>query len=132
MLAFHLVGQITTSFVWGFAGLMLELDGETLENFGNAMAISFMVRGDGQTYSIEVQSSDVTDYGFFFFDFGTLAGEATRVTIPMLSFAQPAWAAPVGQLGQNLVTGLQWTNHDSWRPGPFELSIWDVRLYLPQ
>jgi hypothetical protein len=129
MAAHHFAGEVTTQFQWGFAGFGLEPDDETMELLKTAEAISFMIRGDGQRYSIQFQTSNVRDHGYFWFIFDTTAGSDVRVTIPMRHFMQPAWSVPVGRLNQELVTGLQWQTHESWRPGSFELTIWDVRLY---
>ncbi|MCL2191223.1 MAG: CIA30 family protein [Treponema sp.] len=129
--AFHIAGEVTDTFQWGFAGFGIHPDAATVEMLRVTEAISFMVRGDGQRYSIQFQTSDVRDYGFFWVLFDTEADEAVRITIPMRNFMQPGWASPVGRLRQDRVTGLQWQTHESWRPGPFELSIWDVRLYVP-
>jgi len=132
MTGFHLAGEVTTTFEWGFAGFGLHPDDATLENLRATEAISFMVRGDGQRYSIQFQTTDVRDHGFFWVVFETEADEAIRVSIPMNHFMQPGWATPVGRLRQDRVTGLQWQTHESGRPGPFELTIWDVRLYVPE
>jgi len=131
MLAFHLVGELTEVAQWGYAGFGLDPDEATFENLRNTEAISFMVRGDGQRYALEFQTSAVRDYGHFWVIFDAPA-EATRVSIPMRNFMQPGWAVPIGRLNQSLVTGIQWAPHgDSVRPGEFELTLWDIRLYVP-
>jgi len=131
MVAFHFAGEVTESFQWGYAGFGINPDEATMENLRNTETISFMIRGDGQRYSIQFQTSDVRDYGHFWVVFETVADEAIRVTVPMRNFMQPGWASPVGRLRQENVTGLQWQTHESWRPGAFELTIWDIRLYVP-
>lgn len=130
MPGFHLVGELTESFEWGYAGLGIDPDEATFTNLSNTTAISFMVQGDGQRYAIQFLTSSVRDYGHFWFLFDAPA-EATRVHIPMRNFMQPGWAAPVGRLNQSLATGIQWTPHgDTVRPGAFEVSLWDIRLYV--
>jgi len=131
MTAFQLVGELTDAFVWGYAGFGLTPDDATIENLSNTEAISFMVQGDGQRYAIVFQTSVVRDYGHFWFLFEAPA-VPTRITVPMRNFMQPGWALPVGRLNQGLVTGIQWDPHgDSVRPGSFELTLWDIRLYVP-
>jgi len=131
--AFHFAGEVTSLFRWGFAGFGLEPDETTLELLRLAESVSFMVRGDGQRYSIQLVTDDVTDNAFFWFLFDTVADRPVRVTVPMRMFVQPDWTEqPVGRLRRELATGLQWQTHESWRPGTFELTVWDVRLYVPE
>lgn len=131
MEAFHLAGELTESFQWGFAGWGIEADAEGLENLRNATALSFMVRGDGQRYSVQMLTTDVTDYGFFAVNFDTVEGQDTRITVPFTHFMQPGWARSVGRLRMDRAINFQWQTHESIRPGAFELTIWDVRLYVP-
>ena len=131
MSGFHLIGELTEVAQWGYAGFGLDPDEATFENLRNTQAISFYVRGDGQRYAIEFLVSNVRDYGNFWVIFEAPT-TATRINIPMRNFMQPGWAAPVGRLNQDLVTGIQWAPHgDSVRPGAFELSIWDITLHVP-
>jgi len=132
MPAWRFTGELTRAFEWGYVTFGFEdFDEETLELFGKASAVSFMVRGDGQQYVLQLLTSVVQDYGHFFFNFGTVAGEAVRVTAPMRAFFQPAWAASVGWFNAATMTGMRWTNHDDINPGSYDLTIWDVRLYVP-
>jgi len=130
--AWHFAGEVTTQFLWGFAYMRLEPDEPTLAQLAKMEAISFMVLGDGRRYTIRLQTSNVADYGYFEFHFDTVAGVATRITVPMRHFMQPLWATPVGQLRQDLLTTVSWQTHESWRPGAFELTLWDVRMYVPE
>ncbi|MCL2192291.1 MAG: CIA30 family protein [Treponema sp.] len=130
--AWHFAGEVTTQFQWGFAIMQLDPDEATLANLGGMDAISFMVLGDGQRYTIRLQSSNVTDHGYFEFAFDTVAGEASRITVPLNLFMQPPWATSVGRFRQDLVTTISWQTHESWRPGTFELTLWDVRLDVPE
>jgi len=130
--AWHFAGEVTTQFQWGFAIMQLDPDEATIANLAEMEAISFMVLGDGQRYSIRLQTGNVADHGYFEFAFDTVAGEATRVTVPVRLFMQPPWATSVGRLRQDLLTTVSWQTHESWRPGTFELTLWDVTLYVPE
>ena len=127
----HVIGELTEVAQWGYAGFGIDPDEATFENLRNTQSISFMVQGDGQRYAVQFMVSNVRDYGHFWVLFDA-PPEATRVSIPMRNFMQPGWAAPVGRLNQDLVTGIQWAPHgDTVRPGAFEMNIWDIRLYVP-
>ena len=131
MLAMYFAGEITESFQWGFAGFGIDLDDVTMELVYAAAAVSFMIRGDGQRYTIRLEASNVADYGHFEYSFDTVAGETARITVPIRNFMQPAWALQVGRLRLDLVTAVSWQTHEIWRPGSFELTVWDVNLYVP-
>jgi len=130
--AWHFAGEVTTSFQWGFAVMQFDPDEATLANLAEVETISFMVMGDGQRYTIRLHAGNVTDHGHFEFAFDTVAGEATRVTVPLGFFMQPPWATSVGRLRRDLLTTISWQTHESWRPGTFELTLWDVMLYVPE
>lgn len=136
--AWQFAGEVTTQFEWGFAIMQLEPDEVTTANIGAMEAISFMVLGDGQRYSIRLNTTNVLDHGYFEFSFDTVAGEATRVTVPIGDFWQPAWSNHVTPMGmfraqeRQFVTIFSWQTHESWRPGTFEITLWDVRLHVPE
>jgi len=132
MRAWHFAGEVTDAFQWGYAGFgLFDMEGSMLELIQSMGAISFMVRGDGQRYLLQVLTSAVRDYAHFAVAFETVANEAIRINLPLRNFFQPAWGVPVGRLRPETISGLQWMTHESWRPGSYELAIWDVRLYVP-
>ena len=133
MTAWHFAGNLTRDFIWGAVTFSMELDERTMNLFNSATAISFMARSGegGQRYSIQILTRLVMDYGHFVVHFDTVAGEATRFTFPLGHFMQPGWAVPAGRLRPDTITGMQWATHDSINPGPYEITIWDVRLYVP-
>jgi len=128
--AWHFAGEVTTLFERGFAVMRFEPDEVTVANLGGTEAISFMVLGDGQRYAMRLHTDNVADRGYFEFAFATLAGEAARVAVPLRLFAQPPWADSVGPLRRDLLTAISWQTHESWRPGTFEITLWDLRLYV--
>jgi len=138
MLGFHVVGTIGDGGQWGgYAGFGLGPDERTLELIRSAEAISFMIRGDGQRYFLEVSSDAVRDWGHFATVFETASGDAIRVTAPIRAFFQPAWATQIGRLRMETVTGMGFGAHESWRPepgsgrvAPFEFTIWDISVYV--
>jgi len=139
MPAFQVVGTIGDGGQWGgYAGFGLNPDDRTLELIRSAEAISFMIRGDGQRYFLQVDSEAVRDWGHFATVFETVAGNAVRVTAPIRTFFQPAWAAQIGRLRMETVTGMGFGAHESWRPAPgsgeiapFEFTIWDISVHVP-
>jgi len=133
MPAWHFAGDLTRDFIWGAVAFSMDLDERTMDLFNSATAISFMARSGegGQRYSIQILTRLVMDYGHFVVHFDTVAGEATRFTFPLGHFMQPGWAVNVGRLRPDAITGMQWATHDSINPGPYEITIWDVRLYVP-
>jgi len=126
MPALDLLGNVTTTFEWSYAGFGLGPDEGTLGNLRDTTAISFMVWGNGLDYVIRIETSNVLDYGFFGYTFRTDADRPIRVTIPMESFSQPEWANQATRR-QDLITQLTWISDN--RPSQFELIIWDIRLY---
>jgi len=128
MTALDLSGNVTDTFEWGHAGFGLGPDEETSEKLRNMTAISFMVWGNGLRYTIRIETSNVTDFGFFSYTFNTNQNNPVRVTIPMENFRQPTWANPAIR-DQNLITNLSWQNLETNVPSRFELIIWDIQLY---
>jgi len=139
MIGFHVTGTVGDGGQWGgYAGFGLGPDERTLELLRSAEAITFMIRGDGQRYFLEVSSDAVRDWGHFSHVFETVSGDAVRVTAPIRTFFQPAWATQIGRLRMETVTGMGFGAHESWRPepgsgmvAPFEFTIWDISVYVP-
>jgi|GEM_PF-1346285 len=111
-----------------------------LEYLRKMTRVSFMVRGDGRSYRIQLRTPDVGQelgWAMFRYYFDTVDGEAKRVTIPVADFARPNWAINEhgdAELRQDLVNALDWlaiaeAHEFEETGGPFEFTIWDIRLY---
>jgi len=139
MAGFHIYGTVGSGGQWGgYVSFNLNPDERTLELLRSADAISFMIRGDGQRFFLSMDSSAVTDWGHFATAFDTVAGEAIRITAPIRTFFQPSWAAQIGRLRMETVTGMGFGAHEAWRPepnsglsAPFEITIWDISVHVP-
>ena len=129
MPAYHITGNVTTKFVYGFVGWMVTPDAATLENLKNAKAISFRYVGDGKRETVKYRISNVRDYAHFEFHFAGEPGVEDRVEVPVRFFQQPSWGNPV-RMNQANVEDISWQTHESWRPGTFDITIWDVRVHL--
>ncbi|MCL2180868.1 MAG: CIA30 family protein, partial [Treponema sp.] len=126
--AWRITGNVTTAFQYGFVGWMYEPDEATLEALKTARAISFMYVGDGQRMTVKYRISTVTDHAFHEYNFTGEAGVVDRLEVPIRFFQQPSWGAGTRMVQANAVD-ISWQTHESWRPGPFEITIWDVRIH---
>jgi len=130
----QITGNVTTQFIYGFAGWGLDADNATMELYKNAETLSFYILGDGKKYTIKFKISTVEDYAYHEYTFDTVAGEVLFMEVPMMFFSvgQPAWGAPV-KFDQTLVTGVEWQTHESWRlnprSNPFEVKMWDFMIH---
>jgi len=129
MPAYRITGNVTTKFQYGFVGWQITPDAATLENLKAAKAISFKFVGDGKRQTVKYRISSVKDYAHFEYHFFADAGVEERVEVPIRFFQQPSWGSPVRQNQAN-VEDISWQTHESWRPGSFEIIIWDVRVHL--
>jgi hypothetical protein len=129
MPAYTITGNVTTKFIYGFVGWMITPDAATLENLKNAKAISFRYVGDGKRQTVKYRIGTVQDYAHFEFHFAGEPGVEDRVEVPVRFFQQPSWGVPV-RLNQQRAEDISWQTHESWRPGSFEITIWDVRIHL--
>jgi len=121
-------GNVTEQFVYGFAGWGIDADNATMELYKNASALSFWILGDGKRYSIKFKISTVEDYCYHEYTFQTTAGEAEYIEVPMMFFMQPAWGQNV-RFDPTKVTGVEWQTHESWRPGSFQVKMWDFKVH---
>jgi len=121
-------GNVTTQFVYGFAGWGIDADEETLERFKTAKALSFKILGDGKRYTIKYKIETVTDYCYHEYTFETEAGKVLTIEVPMMFFMQPSWGTSV-RFNPALVTGVEWQTHESWRPGSFQIKMWDFKIH---
>jgi hypothetical protein len=128
MPAWRFTGNVTTRFQYGFVGWAFEPDAETLELLKTARAISFNFVGDGKRQTVKYRVSNVRDHAHFEFHFTGEAGVPSRVEVPIRFFQQPSWGQPA-RMNQANVEDISWQTHESWRPGSFEITIWDVRIH---
>lgn len=130
----HVTGNVTTQFIYGFAGWGIDADAATMENYKTADALSFYILGDGKKYTIKFKTSSIEDYAYHEYTFDTTAGEVLFIEVPMQYFAvgQPSWGAPK-KFDATLVTGIEWQTHESWRlnprSNPFEVKMWDFMIH---
>jgi hypothetical protein len=129
MTTYRFFGNVTTKFIYGFAGWEFVPDAATLANLKKAKTISFKCLGDGNRYTIEFRISSVSDFGYHEYHFNTKAGEVQTVTIRMPMFMQAAWADKKG-MNQNNAICLGWKTHENLRPGSYDITIWDVKIGL--
>jgi len=108
----------------GWVALNINPDAATLEALKTAVSISFKVKGDGKTYKITLQTSDVTDYDYHFVTFPTTNGVETTVTVNLSDFAQGGWGAPT-PFNQSTVEFIQFRNNDG-ALGQFSLIVSDL------
>jgi len=129
---YHVKGNVTTKFQYGFAGWGINSDEETLERLKTCKAVSFWIEGDGQTYSIKFKTSNITDYGYFEYRFNTEKGVPLLIEVPVGFFMQPSWAA-TARRNLGLCTGVEWQTHESWRRdprvNPFEIKTWGFKIH---
>jgi len=105
-------------------------DAATLEKLKTSTGISFKVLGDGDRYKIKMRSSDVTDGGDFEYFFDTVKGFAITVVVPNEFFLKPSWSnAGPNKLNMNNAVDVQFETGRPGTAGPFEIKIWDVKLY---
>ena len=128
----HVTGGVTSQFQYGFAGWGIDADEESMELYRTARAFSFWILGDGRRYTIKLKTSNVTDYCYFEYTFNTEEGVAQYVEVPANFFQQPAWGMTVRR-AFDLITGIEWQTHESWRvrdqETPFEIKMWNFRVH---
>jgi len=129
---YHVTGNVTTKYQYGFAGWGLTPDDATLNLYKTAKSFSFWILGDGLRYTIKYKTSSVKDFGDYEYTFNTEKGVPLKVEVPMKYFMQPSWARFV-RMNQELVTGVEWQTHESWRKSstsnPFDIKMWDFTVY---
>jgi len=94
VLSVTLTGTVTTKFQYGYAGATADGDPAVIEALKSASAITFKTKGDGKTYRVRVETSNVTDYDYFGFVFTAPKGKAVEVTVPYSKLKQEGWGAP--------------------------------------
>jgi hypothetical protein len=128
MPAWRFTGNVTTRFQYGYVGWAFAPDANTLELLKTARAISFKFVGDGKRQTVKYRISTVKDHAYHEYHFFGEPGKAERLEVPIKMFMQPSWGQGV-RLNQANVTDVSWQTHESWRPGTFEITIWDLRVH---
>jgi len=130
MPAWTIKGNLGSKWEYCAAYITATPDANTLEILKNASGIAFKVLGDGDRYKIKMVSSDVKDGGYFEYFFDTVKGAAITVVVPTGFFLKPSWTqSGPGKLNMNNVTDVGFETGRPGTPGPFEIKIWDVRLF---
>ena len=126
---YHYSGAITNKFQYGYAGIHLNAgDENTLAQLRQATTVSFKVKGDGQRYAFKLPTNTlIRDGGHYEKTFIAEADEKT-VTMPVKSLAQQGWAV-VKRFDQADVDSIQIQTTHNGKPGPFDLTVWDLKLY---
>jgi hypothetical protein len=127
--AYHYSGAITNKFQYGYAGIEINAgDENTLAQLQQATTVSFKVKGDGQRYAFKLPTNTlIKDGGHYEKTFGADGGGIT-VTIPVKSLSQQSWAASK-RFDQADVDCIQFQTTHNGKPGPFDLTVWDLKLY---
>ena len=126
-------GNVTTKFIYGFAGWGLNHDEKTLELLKTAKAFSFkFLSPDGKRYAFKYKTSDIKDFCYHEWRFTTEPGVAEEVFIETRMLMQPSWGETKRLKPENCI-GVEWQTHESWRKdpnnNPFEIKIWDFKIY---
>jgi hypothetical protein len=127
--AYRFAGAITSKYQYGFAGIsIVPADENTLEQLKQATSFSFKVKGDGLRYAVKILTSDITDSCYYETRFAA-GGDVATVTVPVSKLAQPTDWGIKKRFNQSSATefGMQ-TTHNG-KPGPFDLTVWDLKLY---
>jgi len=105
-------------------------DTNTLETLKKASGIGFKVLGDGDRYKIKMVTSDITDGGYFEFYFDTVKGAAITLVVPTQFFLKPSWTqSGPSKLNMNNIISVGFETGRPGTPGPFEIKIWDVKIF---
>jgi hypothetical protein len=129
MPAYRFTGNVTTKYQYGFVQWEIQPNADSLAALRTGKGVSFKILGDGKRYTIKVRMpfSRITDYAYHEFNFNTRAGEVMTIEVPMRMFMQPSWGKAVTMNQRSLET-ISWQTHEAWRPGTFDVTVWDVRI----
>ena len=128
--AMDLSGSITTDYPYGFAGLHIPLTKSDAEatDISAFKGLRFTVRGDGQSYLLEVITQGVKDYDDFSFVFKP-TGEWTSLDVPFTKLKQMGFGAPVKWSGKD-VTAIRFQVQTFGAAiSHYEFALDDVELY---
>jgi len=126
--AYTFKGNITNEYQYGFVNVKLLPDENTLERLKTAKGFSFKVRGDGDRYAVKITTSDITDYCYYEYLFETVEGEVLEIIVPVEYLLQPSWGR-YKKFNQDKAMFIEYQTTRNGSPGPFEFTLWDVKLY---
>jgi hypothetical protein len=127
--AYHYTGAITNKFQYGYAGVdVVPADENTLAQLRQATVVSFKVKGDGLRYAFKMCTETLMKDGGHYEKAFIAEEDEVTITMPVKSLAQPSWAAPK-RFDQNDVDSIQIQTTHNGKPGPFDLTVWDLKLY---
>jgi hypothetical protein len=127
--AYHYSGAITNKFQYGYAGVEIRPgDDNALEALKTATTVSFKVKGDGLRYAFKLPTNTLMKDGGHYERTFIADADGITVTMPVKSLNQPSWAA-VKRFDQGDVDCIQMQTTHNGKPGPFDLTVWDLKLY---
>jgi hypothetical protein len=86
-------GVVTTKYQYGFAGIIFDPDDATLESLKAGTGFSFKVVGDGLSYRVRVETSDIADADYYGKIVATRKGKTVEVGVPYSKMSQEPWGA---------------------------------------
>lgn len=86
-------GSVTKQYQYGFAGLIAQPDEAALAALKAAKGISFKMEGDGLSYRIRVETSDIADSDYHGYVVSTKKGKTIELRIPYSKMSQEPWGA---------------------------------------
>jgi hypothetical protein len=127
--AYHYTGAITNKFQYGYAGIHINAgDDNTLAQLKQATTVSFKVKGDGLRYAFKLPTNTLIRDGGHYEKTFIADADVKTVTIPVKSLSQQSWAV-VKRFDQGDVDSIQMQTTHNGKPGPFDLTVWDLKLY---
>ena len=130
MPAWTIKGNLVVGWEYCAAYMTATPDPATLEKLKTSTGIAFKVLGDGDRYKIKMVTSDVKDGGYFEYYFETVKDAAITIVVPTGFFLKPSWTqAGPNRLNMSMVTDVGFETGRPGTAGPFEIKIWDIRLF---
>jgi len=122
-------GILNDGYEYAFCNITITPNETELAKLKTAASISFKVKGDGAEYQLQLPTSDITDYSYYFTTF-TASTTETTVTINISDLTGPGWGqsetTPFDQSKVSIVVIQTYsTDRDG---GHFNLTISDFRL----
>jgi len=123
---------------WGNALAQAVPDDVTLKALTAANGITFMFRGDGRKYKVEVKTSDVKNYNYFQIIFDSKEYTEERIAISYSSLKQNDWGGGseyVSVFNKNNITDIAIharAEASVSGPGNFNFTVWDLKHIASQ
>ena len=116
--------------MWGVASFGTTPDGANLTAFKNADSFSFTCKGDGKKYYVTVDTSDVKDDNFHRKTFTASTTEST-ITVQYSDLVQQTSWGTIIPFNKNNIIRIKieaWPGDDVTGEGPFNITIWDLKV----